>query len=204
MGIRFLCPNGHKLNVKAFLAGKRGICPDCDAKFLVPGQSGELALPVEAVVEAPIPKSTAATTPKATTSVMPPPVVPNETLPPAIDQSLPDTWYVRPVSGEQYGPANTELMQSWVAEGRVAEDSWVWRTGWDNWKVAREIFDLLKATPTATPKVQIDQHQAEESFSPKLRKPKPNSRKERARRITVALGTLVLVLAGVLMLVLWF
>jgi hypothetical protein len=205
MGIRFLCPNGHKLNVKAFLAGKRGICPQCDAKFLVPLQSGEMALPVEAVAEAPTPEEVSpATTPEVPTAVEPPPVVPSETLPPAIDQSLPDTWYVRPVSGEQYGPANTELMQSWVAEGRVARDSWVWRTGWDNWKIAHEIFDLLKATPTTAPKVQIDPHQSEESFSPKLGKPRPNSRKERAKRISVALGTLVLVLTGVLALVLWF
>lgn len=36
MGIRFLCPNGHKLNVKSFLAGKRAICPDCGARVLVP------------------------------------------------------------------------------------------------------------------------------------------------------------------------
>ncbi len=36
MGIRFLCPNGHKLNVKAFLAGRRGICPYCGAKFQIP------------------------------------------------------------------------------------------------------------------------------------------------------------------------
>jgi hypothetical protein len=36
MGIRFYCPNGHKLNVKSFLAGKRGICPDCGAKVLIP------------------------------------------------------------------------------------------------------------------------------------------------------------------------
>jgi hypothetical protein len=36
MGIRFLCPNGHKLNVKSFLAGKRAICPDCGAKVIVP------------------------------------------------------------------------------------------------------------------------------------------------------------------------
>ena len=48
MGIRFNCPNGHKLNVKAFLAGKRGICPDCDAKFIVPLESGGT---VEAIVE---------------------------------------------------------------------------------------------------------------------------------------------------------
>jgi len=37
MGIRFLCPNGHKLNVKTFLAGKRAICPECGTKVIVPG-----------------------------------------------------------------------------------------------------------------------------------------------------------------------
>src|SRR5215471_17258656 len=36
MGIRFYCPNGHKLNVKLELAGKRAICPDCGAKLVVP------------------------------------------------------------------------------------------------------------------------------------------------------------------------
>ena len=36
MGIRFSCPNGHKLNVKEFLAGKRGVCPQCGAKFVIP------------------------------------------------------------------------------------------------------------------------------------------------------------------------
>ena len=39
MGIRFLCPNGHKLNVKAFLAGQRGICPHCGERFLIPSES---------------------------------------------------------------------------------------------------------------------------------------------------------------------
>ncbi|HEX5472404.1 MAG TPA: hypothetical protein VFW73_10980 [Lacipirellulaceae bacterium] len=39
MGIRFSCPNGHKLNVKEFLAGKRGVCPQCGAKFVIPMQA---------------------------------------------------------------------------------------------------------------------------------------------------------------------
>ncbi len=39
MGIRFLCPNGHKLNVKSFQAGKRAICPECGAKVVVPATS---------------------------------------------------------------------------------------------------------------------------------------------------------------------
>ena len=39
MGIRFWCPNGHKLNVKTFQAGRRGICPYCGAKFQIPAES---------------------------------------------------------------------------------------------------------------------------------------------------------------------
>jgi len=39
MGIRFNCPNGHKLNVKAFLAGKKGICPHCGISVDIPLQS---------------------------------------------------------------------------------------------------------------------------------------------------------------------
>lgn len=36
MGIRFFCPRGHKLNVKAELAGKIGICPKCGEKMMIP------------------------------------------------------------------------------------------------------------------------------------------------------------------------
>lgn len=39
MGIRFHCPNGHAMNVKAFLAGRRGLCPNCGAKVDIPLQS---------------------------------------------------------------------------------------------------------------------------------------------------------------------
>jgi len=42
MGIRFTCPNGHKLHVKAFLAGKRGVCPQCGAKILIPAEEPDL------------------------------------------------------------------------------------------------------------------------------------------------------------------
>ena len=39
MGIRFFCPNGHKLNVKEFQAGRRGICPFCAARIQIPMHS---------------------------------------------------------------------------------------------------------------------------------------------------------------------
>lgn len=40
MGIRFYCPNcDHRLNVKAFLAGKRGVCPQCGGGLDIPRES---------------------------------------------------------------------------------------------------------------------------------------------------------------------
>src|SRR4030095_4873852 len=39
MGIKFRCPNGHKLNVKSFLAGKRGVCPKCGTSVRIPRES---------------------------------------------------------------------------------------------------------------------------------------------------------------------
>jgi len=39
MGIRFFCPNGHKMNVKEFQAGRRGICPECGVKMTIPTKS---------------------------------------------------------------------------------------------------------------------------------------------------------------------
>ncbi|HZN36444.1 MAG TPA: hypothetical protein VFB80_21595, partial [Pirellulaceae bacterium] len=39
MGIKFHCPQGHKLNVKSFLAGKKGVCPKCGTRVRIPTAS---------------------------------------------------------------------------------------------------------------------------------------------------------------------
>ncbi|MDO4575065.1 MAG: DUF4339 domain-containing protein [Planctomycetia bacterium] len=56
MGIRFYCPNGHKLNVKEFQAGQRGMCPRCGASMTIPLEStrpaGSKDLPIAAEWEA--------------------------------------------------------------------------------------------------------------------------------------------------------
>jgi hypothetical protein len=44
MGIRFFCPNGHRLHVKGFLAGKRGVCPDCGQRVNIPLESDARAI----------------------------------------------------------------------------------------------------------------------------------------------------------------
>ena len=48
------------------------------------------------------------------------------------------TWYVRPPSGEQYGPASTGVLRQWIEEGRVASNSLLWRDGWPQWRAAAE------------------------------------------------------------------
>ncbi|MDH3717727.1 MAG: GYF domain-containing protein [Planctomycetota bacterium] len=49
-------------------------------------------------------------------------------------------WYVRPVTGGQYGPAAADVMRQWLDEGRVAADSLVWREGWPDWRPAATTF----------------------------------------------------------------
>jgi hypothetical protein len=71
MGIRFSCPNGHKLNVKEHLAGKRGVCPSCGAKFVIPSVSGSQD-PGAEQSSSPVntPQNTAAEASSASTSVV--------------------------------------------------------------------------------------------------------------------------------------
>jgi GYF domain 2 len=178
MGIRFECPNGHKLHVKSYLAGKRGICPDCGAKFVIPAGSngheapervqsavGAAGVQNEAgpKVDSPPPSvviSTVGNNEQIVAQPAPavsPPSAP-EAVPPILRQRT-SMWYVRPQTGGQFGPANDELFKSWITEGRVTEETFVWREGWVEWKLAREVGDALPialpfvvaSTPIAVP-----------------------------------------------------
>jgi hypothetical protein len=138
MGIRFHCPNGHKLNVKADLAGKRAICPDCGAKLIVPAVGANPAesslqnLPAMAhAVAAPA----VASQRSSTESIAP------AALQPAASQSAvpqPVVWYVRPASGGQVGPLADAALAAQIADGRVVADTYLWRPGWDNWQLAAD------------------------------------------------------------------
>jgi hypothetical protein len=50
MGIRVTCPNGHRLNLKNSLAGRRGVCPHCGAKFVIPGSEDAAPVATDDVV----------------------------------------------------------------------------------------------------------------------------------------------------------
>jgi len=182
--------------VKAFLAGERGICPECDVRFIVPAESGGRAPVVEevAVEEVAAPPET------ATSATAAPPLPEAELALPEADLSLPDVWYVRSAGGEQYGPADTETMRGWAAEGRVLHDSWVWRTGWPDWKRGVEALALLNApiedAAASIPTAPID------VAAPKLRRTRRSRRRDRAKTITIALSALVCLLLLALVLVL--
>ena len=169
MGIRFLCPNGHKLNVKAFQAGRRGICPHCGTSVDIPLQSTRPTSKERSAQGGGWPASqtiASGDTPPALPgpasnggeiAEVPPPlppvgdpvsfvkdvVPPGEPLPDALDplaDGLEVVWYLRPPSGGQYGPATQQLMRTWLREGRVMPDSLVWREGWRDWEDAADVF----------------------------------------------------------------
>jgi hypothetical protein len=89
MGIKFRCPNGHKLNVKTFLAGKRGVCPDCGATFRIPEEPGGSDIQAAPLVSAkgsngaapsppqPVPETVALGTTRPAPSPAPAPVAPS-------------------------------------------------------------------------------------------------------------------------------
>jgi hypothetical protein len=134
MGIRFQCPNGHPLNVKAYLAGRRGICPQCDARFIVPAASGQRAVPADQQPEAP----------------RPPPAATPESIPDPPNPA--PLWYTRSESGQQFGPVETGVIRQWMVDGRVSAHSWVWRTGWPEWIRAGEAFvEMLTRLPAVPP-----------------------------------------------------
>ena len=168
MGIRFYCPNGHKLNVKERLAGKRGICPQCGVKLLIPRKSTRLSSREEREQQAGMaansggnpndfevfpddPSVSIAPLDHFTNTNLPPdtgqpsaqteanPVVAAKALATAFDD--PNViWYVQLPDGQRYGPATLPIIQSWVRERRISPTMLVWREGWVDWLEARLVF----------------------------------------------------------------
>lgn len=229
MGIRFYCPNGHKLHVKAFQAGLRGICPYCGTPVDIPLQStrpsskeerlarkraargqgaGDQPIPIlqkpaggvsggragaqasavgnggqpspaaggnagmaarspPGAAEATVPRgkgfggahggqvraedrpvaAPGGAAPAGTQPVAPPPAVQATHNLSVLDEAPNAVWYVRPSAGGQYGPATPDVIRVWLAEGRIAGDTLVWREGWRDWREAGEVFPQMAPSP---------------------------------------------------------
>ncbi len=160
MGVRFACHIcGKQLNIKQELAGRRGVCPKCQAKFRIPLADAPTSVPIQDTPPEPGPstpeaeatgasESVGSRVPEAVGRTKPTAVVPAspkaaEPGPANAEIDLiaddPDAaWYIRPPSGGQYGPASGDLLRQWIAEGRVAATALIWRDGWPQWRVADE------------------------------------------------------------------
>lgn len=60
--------------------------------------------------------------------------------PSVITEAPTATWYVRPASGGQFGPAPAAVFWQWLNENRVGHDSLVWRDDWKEWLPANQAF----------------------------------------------------------------
>lgn len=140
MGIRFECVHcGHALHLKEVLAGKRAICPHCQGTIDVPGNPASAAANgAAAATSAQVSQSVAS---GAAAGVFDP-----------IAEAPQLHWYVLPPGSiTKYGPAQGEMMRTWIQQGRIAGDAMVWREGWPDWRVAASVFPLLnvEAVPAA-------------------------------------------------------
>lgn len=173
MGVRFACHAcGRRLNVKSELAGRRGICPTCSVRFRVPAHDTQTSTPVDAS-EAPSPDDSSVPTRSSaqapqnqrsdvaqaaigsgasgrTTASQQSTQAQREdsgSRQPSLDEVLGGTsatWYVRPSSGGQFGPADGPTLSQWISEGRVADSAMLWRDGWPEWRIARSVLPSQK------------------------------------------------------------
>ncbi len=192
MGIRFACPNGHNLNVKADLAGKRGKCPQCGVKIEIPqAESADTenlasgaSMIIEAVTAAPEIAAKSPISPPVAPAMTPPPVPPPPPPLPA------ENWYLRTASGEQLGPAGREALDLWKAAGQMAGEAFVWREGWPDWRRVSEVPELRMSAFAATQEPTLA-NEPTGAAAAYLR------RKQRAAKLRMfaAIGLIVLVLA---------
>lgn len=161
MGVRFACHGcAEPLNIKQELAGRRGVCPKCGIRFRIPQFDAPKSTPLETESVMASRSALAATSSSDPTSVA---VVSQQAAQPSVaaqktaiavdplgDASI-STWYVRPPSGGQYGPATTEVLRQWIGEGRVSATALIWREGWSQWREAREILSGLAGESVHNP-----------------------------------------------------
>ncbi len=149
--------------------------------------------------------------------VLPPPpnvAVTDSRLPEAIRIAPEAMWFVRPPSGGQFGPAAGPVFAQWVDERRVTRDSLVWREGWEQWKLADEVFLeafplLNKAGPPEPVFNPESKSNAGETATVGVKAPdwmvrRKQQKKKLQRQITLGLVVVAVLLTLVLIWVLFF
>ncbi len=228
MGIRFQCPNGHALHVKSFLAGKRGICPQCGARVLIPREStsDEPTVTDRQVADRQVadlsggdqnPSFPPAASPSPDASTPGPPTGEGGLKPAEIatnglpcEQVPGGPWYVHTDQGEQFGPVPAEVMTQWLADGRVTPQAWVWREGWPDWVAAASVFPAPSSPRVSRPGSEPLGPPAAMVGVPAIQADAPSTpaalrmRRKRGRRLAVLSVTMLSIACFVLALMLYY
>ena len=177
MGIRFACHAcGKALHIKSELAGRRGKCPKCQERFRIPMQDAERSISLSeddvGATASALPSDVHQPTDELAAgrrgSTNPETVEPETVGPMTVDSrgggervggggagkpsttsAAEDAWYVRPPGGGQFGPASRLVFQGWVDEGRISAETLLWRPGWNDWRLAADVFsqDSIASSP---------------------------------------------------------
>lgn len=63
----------------------------------------------------------------------------------------PDQWYLKTDDGRSYGPVTKAVLDSWVAEGRVTEQSQLRRENDSQWQSAPQVYPELRTSGQRVP-----------------------------------------------------
>jgi len=118
MGIKFYCPNGHKMHVKNFLAGKRGLCPKCGVRVEIPMASVSGPPPETHPVEEQLAEggglmAESEVTKLNSTKTLPPKALPVFGM--ATDEAAADSLLAETV-GEEVAPVSLTVARAEIAE----------------------------------------------------------------------------------------
>ena len=135
MGIVAHCPQGHRVKVKDYLAGKKGICPTCRARFRIPLANASLPAAADA---APIAALASLDASFALDLRLAPPEPPS--LPAAIAEATSAVWCIAVPGGQPSATMNGAALFDWLTSGRVTGGELVWRSDWTDWRPVADVF----------------------------------------------------------------
>jgi hypothetical protein len=130
-------------------------------------------------------------------------------------------WFLLPHTGDPIGPVSSETLGQWIAEGRVTQESWLWRESWPAWRQGLEGFweshpassrpSVAASGPTISSEPSTMSVEAVPTFAPRAVPvaeeraiatgvPGPRlaqaRRRQRRRQLTVAMLVVVCLLAA--------
>jgi len=143
MGIVAHCPNGHRLKVKDHLAGKKGICPSCGARFRIPLAAAPAAPAAPRASGQPV--ATVVSLDAARAATLPPALVLSETTPPpaAIAEAPAAAWCIAVPGGQPSEAMSGEELLRRLTAGSMTGAELVWRSDWSDWRPVAAVFPGL-------------------------------------------------------------